>query len=344
MKIKFAPVALLIALAGTTASAQEWQHENPDFDATGKVTIKSLAGVTSQLINSGQQGLQSSASPVVLNVGGGGSYEFDIGFALQSGEYLVRETNLNNWLKFTKADFTKQFKFELEEPIPQLSKQVVARSTATYSASGSGSATSWNNGVGSAQVSCSLGSQSASDSAGHMVSVNLNSGEAQVFCGAAPLAFGVNVTGTLYVYASVNTEIYNGSRQCSSTIFNGSRSNCFEQCTGSGSGSTSQSCSASDEGWVLWTGGKMLGFSSSRHYLAAGGVSTNKKTISFSGISKAFINPVSNIFYIQRGNTLNSLDPADGNESLITQLTAGDTPTKIVSGLTFTPNQTTPPP
>lgn len=50
------------------ASSVEWQHDNPDFDRSGQITIKNMAGVTSILSNNGQQGLQSSASPTVLSV------------------------------------------------------------------------------------------------------------------------------------------------------------------------------------------------------------------------------------------------------------------------------------
>ena len=60
-------LAISLCAAGHTAAA-EWQHTNPGFDRTGQVTLKTLSGVTSQLSNTGQQGLQSSASPTVLNV------------------------------------------------------------------------------------------------------------------------------------------------------------------------------------------------------------------------------------------------------------------------------------
>jgi hypothetical protein len=63
----------LISLCSFGAICTEWQHENPNFDRTGQVTIKSLAGVTNQLVNTGQQGLQSSASPTVLNIVSGSS-------------------------------------------------------------------------------------------------------------------------------------------------------------------------------------------------------------------------------------------------------------------------------
>ena len=60
-------LAISLCAAGHTAAA-EWQHTNPDFDRTGQVTLKTLSGVTSQLSNTGQQGLQSSASPTVLSI------------------------------------------------------------------------------------------------------------------------------------------------------------------------------------------------------------------------------------------------------------------------------------
>ena len=60
-------LAISLCAAGHAAAA-EWQHTNPDFDRTGQVTLKTLTGVTSQLSNTGQQGLQSSASPTVLSI------------------------------------------------------------------------------------------------------------------------------------------------------------------------------------------------------------------------------------------------------------------------------------
>ena len=59
--------------AAVNAAAAEWQHTSPNFDRTGQVTLKTLSGVTSQLSNTGQQGLQSSASPTVLSVSIGGA-------------------------------------------------------------------------------------------------------------------------------------------------------------------------------------------------------------------------------------------------------------------------------
>ena len=68
--LKHTFLAIFLCAAGHTAAA-EWQHTNPDFDRTGQVTLKTLSGVTSQLSNSGQQGLQSSASPTVLSINSG---------------------------------------------------------------------------------------------------------------------------------------------------------------------------------------------------------------------------------------------------------------------------------
>jgi hypothetical protein len=60
-------LTISLCAAGHTAAA-EWQHTNPNFDRTGQVTLKTLSGVTNTLSNTGQQGLQSSASPTVLSV------------------------------------------------------------------------------------------------------------------------------------------------------------------------------------------------------------------------------------------------------------------------------------
>jgi hypothetical protein len=327
-------LAITLCAAGHTAAA-EWQHNNPDFDRTGQVTLKTLSGATSQLSNTGQQGLQSSASPSVLFVSGGGDYEFDMGFLLQSGDYLVREVNLKNWLKFNKADFESQFTVELVTPLNALSENTATRTSATFSASGSGSATSKENGVGSANVSCSLAGKSDSSSGDHNVSVSVYADGAYISCNTSTLAYGARVQGVLYVWAEINSQIYNASNQCSKTFFSAEKSNCFTQCTASGSGSTSGSCSVSDTGYVTTINSVKYGFSSTRHFTPTVTLS-NKKTINFSGINKAYVDPANNVFFLQRGTSLSYIDPKVGDETLIAQLNAGDVPTKMLTGLKFT--------
>lgn len=106
MKIAF---LTLLSLCSFGAACTEWQHQNPNFDRTGQVTIKSLAGVTSQLVNTGQQGLQSSASPTVLSVAGGGNYQWTDGLLLSDGFYYVYEEELGIYVRYSPEQFVERF-------------------------------------------------------------------------------------------------------------------------------------------------------------------------------------------------------------------------------------------
>lgn len=325
-------------ISNYAVSSGEWQHDNPNFDRSGQVTIKNLAGVSTSLSNNGQQGLQSSASPVVLYAASGGDYEFDMGFLLSSGEYLVREVNLSNWLKFTKSDFESQFTYATSAPLINLPVATASHTTETYSASGSGSASSFVNGSASASIKCSARGQTKSDSASHFVSVSITESPFifSAECVASPLGFGVRINGMLRVYASINSNLWNASNVCTFSIFNAEKSNCYEQCSASASGSTSGSCTVKDTGYLRSYNGKYYGFSANRHYTPTG-IVNNKKKMNISSIWNAYADVENNVFYIQRSSyNLSYVDPATGDEKFIAQLNEGDIPTKILKELKFT--------
>ena len=118
-------LATSLYAAGHTAAA-EWQHTNPNFDRTGQVTLKTLTGVTSQLSNTGQQGLQSSASPTVLSVAAGGSdfsFEKALLVTTSGGCCTTRIVLLTDghggFRSVPKSDFDKSFTYSVENPVSQ---------------------------------------------------------------------------------------------------------------------------------------------------------------------------------------------------------------------------------
>lgn len=89
--------------------AQEWQHNHPQFDPTGKVTLGTLSGVTSQLSNINQQGLQSSASPVILNISSIRKSVPD--FAVSAGGSIVAFFAGAGFVEFTPTEFNHKYRY-----------------------------------------------------------------------------------------------------------------------------------------------------------------------------------------------------------------------------------------
>ena len=343
-------VLLALLLPVFAVGAAEWNHSKSGYNPTGQVNIKLQNGAVLALSSAGQSGLQSSSSPAILNVSAGASYNFDVGFQLQSGEYYVRETSLKNWVKFSKTDFESQFTVQASGPLKQLTYDNYTYTTQPISASGSGVAEVWNNGNSTnVSLNCTIQGNSQSASAAATTSINLvayaGSDYGQLSCIGFATSVGSSwVRGTLYTYASINAGIYENYRTCTHQFFYDSYPGwCGAACKAQASGSVVGSCQASDEGYVLWDSGVLYGFSKARHYLKAGGVSNNAATLSLSGITKAFVDTASNIFYIQRNTSLMQFNPTQGAESFITNINGSDVPSRVVSGLQFTPKSSTPP-
>jgi hypothetical protein len=121
----------LVSLCSFGALSTEWQHENPNFDRTGQVTIKSLAGVTSQLVNTGQQGLQSSASPTVLNISMGGKKVPH--FAVLSGSKVWAFFDGAGFVEYTQGEFNTVFNYTSD--LNKITSGVVASLTVSGEAS-----------------------------------------------------------------------------------------------------------------------------------------------------------------------------------------------------------------
>ena len=125
-------LAISLCAAGHAAAA-EWQHTNPDFDRTGQVTLKTLTGVTSQLSNTGQQGLQSSASPTVLSISMQGATPRD---AISIGEHVYSFNGDGGFTVNSLHSFKSKYSFTTNPVFPLVNSfnvyGAVTASTSSY--------------------------------------------------------------------------------------------------------------------------------------------------------------------------------------------------------------------